>query len=316
MQSSGGIVLDATGTTSSNQVNLTSGGLTGFGVAAGNVSAKVHIIRTSEQLRIGYDTANYLSTSVGSTGVVTFAASGSGSSINFKPSTTATLQVLQGTTGEIVFNRTGGGGGWAVTLKDETTNDLLSLISTRAAFRGTIIGNVNGALTSGGVVIATNAVALDLRGSSNTATSGTVDYALFNHTFAPTSGTAVYNALNLTHTINHTGGANGITRGLYINPTLTAATDYRSIEIVAGDVYFGEGVNLSLGTVTGTQIGLTNAQKLAFFGATPIIQPTTGVSEASFVENAGGTAVNIDSTFGGYTLQQITQALQNLGVLA
>lgn len=45
-------------------------------------------------------------------------------------------------------------------------------------------------------------------------------------------------------------------------------------------------------------------------------QQTTGVAEAAFVENSGGTAVNVDSTFGGYTLQQVVQALQNHGLLA
>lgn len=46
------------------------------------------------------------------------------------------------------------------------------------------------------------------------------------------------------------------------------------------------------------------------------IQANTSGAEAAFVENIGGTAVNVDSTFGGYTLQQIAQALQNKGVLA
>jgi len=53
-------------------------------------------------------------------------------------------------------------------------------------------------------------------------------------TFNPASGTAVFNTMNLTATINQTGGANGITRGLYINPTLTAAADFRAIEVTAG----------------------------------------------------------------------------------
>lgn len=48
--------------------------------------------------------------------------------------------------------------------------------------------------------------------------------------FTPTSGTAVFNSFVSNVTINQTGGANGITRGLYINPTLTAAADWRSIE--------------------------------------------------------------------------------------
>ena len=58
----------------------------------------------------------------------------------------------------------------------------------------------------------------------------------FTGTYAPTSvsGTPSFNALKLTPTINQTGGANGITRGLYINPTLTAAADFRAIEVTNG----------------------------------------------------------------------------------
>ena len=43
---------------------------------------------------------------------------------------------------------------------------------------------------------------------------------------------------------------------------------------------------------------------------------STSVAEAAFVANAGGTAVTDDSTFGGYTIQQIATALQLSGVLA
>jgi len=74
--------------------------------------------------------------------------------------------------------------------------------------------------------------------------------------------------------------------------------------------------NIVLDTGTGTKIGTGTSQKLGFYNATPIIQPTTGVAEAAFVENSGGTAVNVDPTFGGYTIQQVVQALQNLGLLA
>jgi hypothetical protein len=48
--------------------------------------------------------------------------------------------------------------------------------------------------------------------------------------FAPTSGVNTWNQILISSTINQTGGANGITRGLYVNPTLTAAADWRSIE--------------------------------------------------------------------------------------
>ena len=37
----------------------------------------------------------------------------------------------------------------------------------------------------------------------------------------------------------------------------------------------GDGINLKFGTVTGTQIGTSSTQKLAFWGSTPVVQPST-----------------------------------------
>ena len=65
-------------------------------------------------------------------------------------------------------------------------------------------------------------------------TSGNVDVHRETATFSPTSGTGTMNMLAIYNTINQTGGANGITRGLYVNPTLTAAADFRAIEVSAG----------------------------------------------------------------------------------
>jgi len=55
----------------------------------------------------------------------------------------------------------------------------------------------------------------------------------------PVSGSAEFYALDLRFTINQTGTANAITRGLYIAPTLTAATDFRAIEVTAGITILG-----------------------------------------------------------------------------
>jgi hypothetical protein len=79
----------------------------------------------------------------------------------------------------------------------------------------------------------------DSGGGNSTLTSGTTGRFQLSSRFAPTSGTAVYNTFLLNATINQTGGANGITRALYINPTLTAAADFRAIETTAGNVLFG-----------------------------------------------------------------------------
>jgi hypothetical protein len=69
----------------------------------------------------------------------------------------------------------------------------------------------------------------------STHTSGTTNVIDQTYTSAPTSGTWGFNMIKLTPTINQTGGANGITRGIYINPTLTSAADFRAIEVTAGD---------------------------------------------------------------------------------
>jgi hypothetical protein len=67
-------------------------------------------------------------------------------------------------------------------------------------------------------------------GSNYAQASGAQIFTNITNGFAPTSGTATFALLNVGGTINQTGGANGITRGLFVNPTLTAAADWRSIE--------------------------------------------------------------------------------------
>jgi hypothetical protein len=72
--------------------------------------------------------------------------------------------------------------------------------------------------------------------TNNPITSTSTNPILANLTsvFSPTSGNANYSNLRISPQINQTGGANGITRGLYIIPTLTAAADWRAIEVTAG----------------------------------------------------------------------------------
>jgi hypothetical protein len=56
--------------------------------------------------------------------------------------------------------------------------------------------------------------------------------AFFSDTFAPTTaGTNTFTALSISNTINQTGGHTGVTRGLHINPSLNASSDYRGVEI-------------------------------------------------------------------------------------
>jgi len=79
--------------------------------------------------------------------------------------------------------------------------------------------------------------------SFNNLTASNIEQGLanFSGTYAPTStsGTPSFNALKLNFTINQTGAANGITRGLFIQPTITAAADFRAIEISNGITILG-----------------------------------------------------------------------------
>lgn len=72
---------------------------------------------------------------------------------------------------------------------------------------------------------------IDIGGSQAfTITSGTKRYLRVTAGFAPTSGTATFALLSNTATFNQTGGASGIIRFVYDEPTLTAVSNYRSFE--------------------------------------------------------------------------------------
>ena len=79
---------------------------TGLGVGV-TPSARIHSLSTTEQLRLGYDTSNYFSTTVSSAGLVTFDAVGSGSEFLFSdrirhPGTYAQIYCVDGSTAQSI----------------------------------------------------------------------------------------------------------------------------------------------------------------------------------------------------------------------
>jgi hypothetical protein len=98
--------------------------------------------------------------------------------------------------------------------------------------------------------------------------------------------------------------------------TITIGNTSITNNYIRGNFNITDGRNLIIGTTTGTKIGTATDQKLSFWNATPIVQPTTGIAESAFVENSGGVNVNDDSTFDGYTLKQVVKALRDAGLLA
>jgi len=82
-----------------------------------------------------------------------------------------------------------------------------------------------------------------------------------------------------------------------------------------------DGVNVVLGTTTGSQLGTGATQKLGLYGATPVVQPAaTGTS--TLTAAGTGTALKQDSTTTGgtgstaYTVSDIVKNLKAAGLLA
>jgi hypothetical protein len=69
--------------------------------------------------------------------------------------------------------------------------------------------------------------------------------------------------------------------------TITSVTDDRQCFPVAGSVL--DGVNLTFGTSTGTKIGTAVSQKLGFWNATPIVQPS-GAAQGAITDSTGSSA--------------------------
>lgn len=61
--------------------------------------------------------------------------------------------------------------------------------------------------------------------------------------------------------------------------------------------------------------GTATTNKIGFWNATPIVQPTTAIASATFVANTSLIA-NDTATFDGYTIGQVVKALRNIGILA
>lgn len=77
----------------------------------------------------------------------------------------------------------------------------------------------------------TGAVAGSFGNLNYTNTSGDKRNWTITSGFLPTSGTGTYTHMRYAGTVNQTGGANGITSAIEIDPTLTSAADYRALHI-------------------------------------------------------------------------------------
>lgn len=95
--------------------------------------------------------------------------------------------------------------------------------------------NLNGGII-GDYLTGANVYGVNITNGVNTRTiTGTYSLLRLFQYISPTSGISNTNFLEISGTIQQTGGANGITRGILIAPTLTAVADFRGLEILTGN---------------------------------------------------------------------------------
>jgi hypothetical protein len=88
--------------------------------------------------------------------------------------------------------------------------------------------------------------------------------------------------------------------------TLDGTTVLNSATTVNGNFYTTGSIN---------QIGNANGDTVGFYGVTPVARQSTSVASATFSAVGGGSSMDTNDTFDGYTLPQVVKALRNIGLL-
>lgn len=192
------------------------------------------------------------------------------------------------------------------------TKNTITFVGTSTA---TMAANVVTDIVSGG----TNATISDSAGFFNIATSLTNVTRGFGAWFQSPTGAGTNIAARFQATTNQNlwiYSSSGLTLEA-INDAASANVAMRfqalSYRFAGGDITVVD-TNFIFGTTTGTIHGAATNQKQSFWGATPIVQPTTGVASATRV--AGATTALVTDTYDGYTVAQVVKALRNIGLLA
>ena len=196
----------------------------------------------------------------------------------------------------LVYSNVTGAGGLTERFRFTPTSMILATNYTFDANGNTITigasgGPINIGSSSGAITISntsTNNIAIHNTANTTTSTSGIVfgaatsftqtsgtrNYITLNWNFSPTSGTAVHNSFVFSGTFNQTGGANGITRGIYLNQTLTAVADFRALEIAANHAS-AKGIYQTGSSTTNNFVGATHFGSTSAPNAAAILEITS-----------------------------------------
>ena len=219
----------------------------------------------AEVMKLDRATASTGGLSIGSTTPVVISNNAMATATTFTVGNSSNPLTLGGSTGNVTIQSAANGGA-AITLNPSQTS----------------------ASSTNGIDVGASA--------SHTQTSGTRNFMRFSYSFAPTFGTAVHNQLIFDGTLNQTGGANGIIRGINIAHTMTAVADYRAIEI-ADNLANTKGIYQTGSLTTNNFVGKTT------FGATTTptayIMIAAGTSTVPAIQQTPGT-LNTVASGGAY----------------
>lgn len=202
------------------------------------------------------------------------------------PTFTGTLSAAALTTsGAVTHTIASAGNAVALTInQNDTTNNptALSVSNTGSGLAGDLV------MTSSGAT----AVVFGLRNNA-TATNTAVTLRFANTTLATASATGAGTG-EITVIRSSSPGAGDSEMLFKIS---SGGSILQKFRVSAAKVTLADAVDMVIGTTTGTKIGTATSQKLGFWNATPIVQPS-GANQAAITDSTGGTA--------GFTLSDVT----------
>ena len=313
----GGITIGTTAITggATTQLLFNLAGVVSSSAGLTYASGLFTVLGTTQQAKFAYDASNHLGVTIDSGGGATILATGAArrllvthtaiASANYGAFNIGDGYFDGATSGKFVGNAAGTI--LAMNVVTGSTMDLVNLqVAGTSKFKidkdggitwgnGSTMSSVGAVSINGGLISASGDINAQrfinsadvadkyITGGNMTATSGNRNQYNMLSNFVPTSGTATMAVFAFNGTINQTGGANGITRGIYINPTLTAAADFRAIEVARGTTrLFHTTEQLRVGYDTSNYAsfttGATGSLTIALTGTAPRTTFSQGVT--------------------------------------
>lgn len=196
----------------------------------------------------------------------------------------------------------------------------MNLSANNTLFELGLISNIASRISRASTSVAVSLFDVTTTGTGLTTASGNQAAMRINPTITQ-GGTGSATMLLVDPTVSSLGSGGLLLADFRVGGSSKFSISNTGVTTVVGvinansGIFVSNGSNLSFGTSVGTKIGSATNQMLAFWNATPIVQPTTAVAAATFVANTSG-IVNDTATFDGYTIGQVVKALRNAGLLA